>query len=667
MESITLLPAQVPHAIRLKAILGMYPLALDLSMLGAGKTFTASHLALDKELGFTRVVVIAPVSVLPKWDDIRTTYGVPITESMSYSSLRSMKCKQPKHGLLVRRDYTVDMNLQGTVVAVDKVDFACTALFRRYVLEGVLLVVDEIQSIKNVSTQFLACKTMIRAIVEAHAEGGVDVGDRPLSRVLLLSGSPIDRQEQVLALFRTMHVMKCDELAAYNIGRRVLEWRGLADIEAHCRTLDSDMVDLLRLKHSYKRGAGRLVEVRADALEVYCYDLFQRVFKPARASVMPVPEFSTRVHKMNAFFEVVDPQERAVLKLGVEALSRACSFNTATGEVAHQSGGGNTALASLQRITRALLQIETGKIGTFVQVAKSILDRYPHAKVVICVNYIATLRDLSVALSGYSPLMLDGSTSVLKRAAILRQFQTPTIAHRLLLGNVSVMSTGIDLDDKDGRFPRTALVNPSYNTIALYQLGHRFLRADTKSDAGVLFVFGKHATEMRVLQALARKANIMKETTQEQSSAGVVFPGDHLRVDGDLHLLHQERGLVGISQVASEDQEGTTVLCPETCETSVADGDEVQPAVPEERHLRAVFAAEQETLEVVGGSDIHVQNTCEVDGPPPALVESVHAPGPADFVNLAHHVTGPQAQNGSAMLVAENVPKHGASGEAHHC
>lgn len=637
LRKITLLPSQVAHAERLKMILTAHPLALDLSMLGAGKTFTASHIALASEFGFSRVVVIAPVSVLTKWDDIRATYNVPISDCISYSQLRSVKCKQPKHGLLMRRDYTVEMTIQGVNTPVDKVEFLTTTLFRRYVAEGVMLIIDEIQSIKNVSSQFLACRTMIRAIVDAaqtnleNEEGGPAQSRK--SRVLLLSGSPIDRHEQIVTLFRTMHVMKCDELSAYNVGRRVMEWRGLSDIVAHCRELDNVTVERLRMRHSDSLG------MRPGRLEMFCYDLFQQVFKVARASVMPVPTQVKCVHKLNAFFEVEDARERAGLTFGVQALSKACSFNASTGQVAFQNTGGANALASLRMITRSLLQIETGKIGTFVRAAATVLDSSPNAKVVICINYSATLRDLLKGLSRYHPLALDGSTSIQCRAAVLKQFQTPTTEHRLLIGNISVMSTGIDLDDKNGLFPRTALVNPSYSTISLYQLGHRFLRADTKSDAEVLFVFGKHATEMHVLQALARKANVMKQTTAEQSLAGVVFPGDYQMVDGDLHLLQQERVLIKVPQPGPEDQERAPILCSEAFETHVTDIDELKPTLLQSPHLGGLVASEEQALEVSSSGDVHVQDTGDMDAPLPAFVNGVDSARPLDLINLPHQVS----------------------------
>ena len=94
--------------------------------------------------------------------------------------------------------------------------------------------------------------------------------------------------------------------------------------------------------------------------------------------------------------------------------------------------------------------------------------------------------------------------------------------------NVSVISTGIDLDDKHGSFPRVCFVSPNYNTINIYQLGHRFLRGlDTKSDTNIFMVYSKNQMERQIIESLMKKGNVMKNVTIEQSDAGVIFPCDY--------------------------------------------------------------------------------------------------------------------------------------------
>lgn len=98
---------QVEHAERLASILGSNGYALDLSVMGAGKTYTAVHLALREEFAFQHVVVVCPVSVQPKWVSVCEEFGVSLACMVSYQGLRSRVGKQPAHGLLQRIDVKV--------------------------------------------------------------------------------------------------------------------------------------------------------------------------------------------------------------------------------------------------------------------------------------------------------------------------------------------------------------------------------------------------------------------------------------------------------------------------------------------------------------------------------------------------------------------------------
>jgi hypothetical protein len=149
--------------------------------------------------------------------------------------------------------------------------------------------------------------------------------------------------------------------------------------------------------------------------------------------------------------------------------------------------------------------------------------------VVLAVNFLDTLGDLQTLLAEYNPLVFDGSKTIKQRTAMLAKFQAPTAEHRVLLGNTSVLSSGIDLDDKDGRFPRVCYVSPNFKTIDIYQLGHRFKRGlDTRSSTDIYMVYSDNRSERHVIEALSHKGEIMKRVTEEQSEAGVVFPCDYV-------------------------------------------------------------------------------------------------------------------------------------------
>jgi hypothetical protein len=156
--------------------------------------------------------------------------------------LRSQKCKQPSHGLLQRRDYQVRQLRPGAaqwevdagfdvMTDIDKVEFKPTEGLLKMIDEGLLLIVDEIQNIKNISNQFLACQALMKPILEQSLDKA--------SRVLLLSGSPIDREHHALHLFRSLNIHTEDSLARTNLQTYTMEWTGLNQIVNFCTSLDA--------------------------------------------------------------------------------------------------------------------------------------------------------------------------------------------------------------------------------------------------------------------------------------------------------------------------------------------------------------------------------------------------------------------------------------------
>lgn len=535
-KEILLYPSQITHYERIKSLHKDFPFALDLSMLGSGKTFTSTFLALNEK--YKHVIVICPVSVAPKWKNMKNEFGLPLRAILSYQGLRSNKFKQPKHGFLHRRDLSEFVPDEfGIMVEKEKVEFSPTPLYKELIKEGVLLILDEIQHIKNVSVQFHAASEMIREITVSKVENvgfpqtqnqnqirfrvkqGEDFrAEGTKSRVLLLSGSPMDKKEHALHLFRSLGIMLSDRVAQQNIHTREVEWRGMREIHTFCTLLPVS-------------GGNCPEKPFFESFEKYCFTLFQGIFKPSCASYMLPPKSNYELDKRNAYYNV-DADATEILRRGLKGLKFASNFDGVNVNLTNLALGG-----AMAAVMRSLQIIETGKISLFARIARQVLDQSPQTKVVLAVNFSETIEDLQSLLYDFDPLILRGSTSVRNRGKILRDFEEASTRKRLLIANLTVASSGIDLDDKHGEFPRHAFVSPNYSTITSYQFGFRFLRADTKSNTRVHFVFAKHdgkskedsadIVEVRVLNALALKSGIMKEVTEEQALDHVVFPGDH--------------------------------------------------------------------------------------------------------------------------------------------
>ena len=193
MNNIKLFNQQVSHTNKLISILDKYPLAFDFSMMGTGKTYTSSFIGKN----YKNVIVVCPVSIKSKWEYMKSYYNINITICISYCSLRSNK-NSNTNTLFINNESKSDI-------------FNVSELYKQYIndIDGTLLIFDEIQNIKNINLQFKACKALINEIVDI----GFNIKNK--SRCLLLSGSPIDKKEQIINIYKLINVMTNNELCIY--------------------------------------------------------------------------------------------------------------------------------------------------------------------------------------------------------------------------------------------------------------------------------------------------------------------------------------------------------------------------------------------------------------------------------------------------------------------
>lgn len=603
-KAIELYPYQLKHVETICSVFRRNYYALDLSMLGTGKTYSASAVYQEKSFGFEYMVVVAPVAVLMKWKDVVAEYGLKNVTLISYAEMRSVRGKQPKHGLLSRRDYFDEIpvldrwgEFHGEMRMIPKVSFTATSKYLDMVLRHrTLLVFDEFQNLKNYGDQASSAGALIDGFGSGLSSGS-ESGWRT-SKVLLMSGSPMDKREHFVRLMRTLGVLDTDKLVDYHVHSGRFSYEGMSKIYDHIwglsgvqgyrtglvRGVGSFRRDRVWVSKTLEDGSGvnlvreyRWVNIgaRGDVLDVggggggggrkwmvmdemhgrpsewnrinaehatdICFDYFVRYLKPFVSSSMIPESNAMESEKVTAVYRVFELGDRLLIDSGLSKLSKVVQTMSETGfENLHRR---RIAIIEGQRM------IETGMIGTMVRVCRARLLGNPCLKVVISVNFSDTISDLMSMLSEFSPLEYSGKISRVRREEALKSFQEPSVCCRLLIGNLTCLSTGIDLDDKDGRFPRLCLSRPNYSTITLYQLSHRFNRGlDTRSMARVEFLYGggygglsdvsgglsdvsggghEDILEKKLLKSLARKGGIMKEVSSEQCKAGVLFPGEY--------------------------------------------------------------------------------------------------------------------------------------------
>ena len=186
--------------------------------------------------------------------------------------------------------------------------------------------------------------------------------------------------------------------------------------------------------------------------------------------------------------------------------------------------------SGLGKHVKFMERIEELKLTTFVKETDEILSANKNNKMILALNYktktISVLRDL---LEKYNPLILTGDiTNHMKRAEIIDKFNDDP-NYRLLILTTTVGREGISLHDTDGKYPRYMLISPSYRAIDISQCASRIHRDGCKSDATVRIFYGKGdgLSETKILDAMARKSDVIKGTLDSVARETILLPGDY--------------------------------------------------------------------------------------------------------------------------------------------
>eukprot|EP01138_Halocafeteria_seosinensis_P013644 gb/GECG01013935.1/.p1 GENE.gb/GECG01013935.1/~~gb/GECG01013935.1/.p1 ORF type:complete len:818 (+),score=111.28 gb/GECG01013935.1/:1-2454(+) len=495
------LSGQASHVRKGVAILRKFPVLIDTSMMGEGKTYTTCIMA--KRLEFQHMIVVCPVAVYDKWKGM-SRYGLPIRQVISYQGLRSSaKGEDPRHGLLTKSNVE---DKQGNITQV----FEATSKFTEMAKEGLLLVLDEFHNAKNLSSQHKACKALTTEVVDLFEKTGDNI-----SRVVLLSGTPIDKERHAVNMLRLMGIIRSTQLSRETAqGRSKL---GIQELIDFCRYVSRiDTAAILR-RHNIDSK---------DGVKSAAYRLFQDVVLKGVGIAMTPRQRQEKIICTNKYF-VMNDEDKKLLRQGIADLALAYGEQERQRQHPYSLNAQNFG-SSFGAITTALVKIESSKVNIFARATEEKLQEESTCKVVVFLNYLDSLNYVAEKLARFNPLILHGSLSRKQREEVVSAFQDRSLDRRLLISQLKVGSTGIDLDDKHGDRFRYAFASPNYTIIDLYQLTRRFHRTNTQSTAHVRFVYGSAAqVETSLLSALARKSQVMKETLVQQVHAGVKFPSDY--------------------------------------------------------------------------------------------------------------------------------------------
>lgn len=531
MAAVKLQEWQLDWAPKIKKILKKNNGYIDTSAMRSGKTFVTIWVAQQLKL---KLLVVCPITTMYVWKETAEKYGVEVVDTISYQSLRSTTDHQPKHNFLDRIDTIGGVpssparsppgsprNSSSPARSPEqggmnkKTEFIPTQFCLDLLADGILLVFDEFQNIKNNSSQYKAASALIHALN--------DVGGR--SRFALLSGTPFDDEKHAVNLLKMIGYIKSRNL--YRLTRKFdLSEDGGKLNKNTSEIIFEGMQDLIDecMKISVRKTKKVLKEFppSKNGFSYLCYKLYTDVIKDEISGAMSAPIIKSDFDVRNGFFSI-NKEDAVELATGIASLRKAVSFNKTSKTV-------DITADNFGRITVALKKIENAKARDMARVTnKALLASKKNLKVVISVNYTSTIEIIYELLSKWNPLILNGEVKgSAKRGAIIKSFDEDP-EHRVIIMNTTVGGVGISLYSKESNQDRLMLISPNYRMIEVIQAASRIYGPGMKSKAEVRMFYGKcdDCDEKGVLNALAKKTIILKGILEDSVVNNLKLPGDY--------------------------------------------------------------------------------------------------------------------------------------------
>lgn len=197
-ETTLLTPHQKTHVDEIYNFYRKSKIAVDISVMGSGKTYAACGLA--KKLGL-ELTVVCPKSIVNTWIDVCKVFKIREILITTYGKIK------PKNG-----------NLYLTS------DLKATPEWKKRVEEGTLLIYDECDALKNKTKQTLGALGL---------NDPINFGNNK-SKILFISSTPIDKKEQIPNFCRLFGFTDKESMGEYDHSTFTYTLTGLADMIDYC-------------------------------------------------------------------------------------------------------------------------------------------------------------------------------------------------------------------------------------------------------------------------------------------------------------------------------------------------------------------------------------------------------------------------------------------------
>ena len=154
----------------------------------------------------------------------------------------------------------------------------------------------------------------------------------------------------------------------------------------------------------------------------------------------------------------------------------------------------------LTAILRARQTVEMIKVPLFVEMVEEALEN--NMSVVVFLNFSETIEALSQRLN--TKCIVNGEAKYAKaRQQNIDDFQADK--QRVILINLAAGGAGLSLHDVTGKYPRLALISPSYSAVNMRQATGRVWRDSAKSKSIQKIVFVSGTVEEKVCNSVNQK------------------------------------------------------------------------------------------------------------------------------------------------------------------
>lgn len=434
MGKILLDKDQIEHVQRCVAIARKYQSYFDLSKTGTGKTPCAFKTA--EILGY-KMFVVCTKSTVDVWQEHAKIVNMKdiLVEVISYDSLKGSKSEWYKG------------------------EGKPSKALKKLVKDGrILFIFDEAHYVKNAGTgRALAASAIIDTIIATKSD----------CKVALLSATLEDFEKNALSFIRFTLCTPHREPVDYE-GNTVSNTSGLEDIIRFAETIDKNLTN-------------ELVNVwggiyKKPAVTRFVFEIFSKVICPVMRSSMLGGD-AVVVHG----YYPSKGEEYEMYKAVVEDIE--LELKTEKKEE-----------GAFQRFTQMLGNLEWTKLPMISRLVRAQLNEEKHVKIVVFVDFLASINYLEDNLEDFDPLIIQGNTSSDTRIEYIKAFQKDTSKHRLIILTTRTGGAGISLNDTTGKYRRV-----TYATCCTYSyqnVKQMFGRTDRKNNKSKAEIYVVHLYDM---------------------------------------------------------------------------------------------------------------------------------------------------------------------------